>query len=105
MSIVYVIQESPGKNVLSALEYGEIKFLLPANRQLMLSPGQVVNELHYNLSNFTEEDYLLLIGDPAAMGVACAFASEWNRGRFKLLKWDKQTSKYYPIQIDLHSKQ
>jgi hypothetical protein len=103
MSIVYAVQESPGKNLLGATDYGEVKFLLPPDRQLTLSPGPVARELRQGLVDFTEADYLLLIGDPAAIGIACVYAAEQNRGRFKLLKWDKQQSRYYPIQVDVYS--
>jgi len=49
-------------------------------------------------------DYLLLIGDPAIIGVACSIVSDITNGKYKLLKWDKQERKYYPIEINLHEK-
>ncbi len=64
---VYVIQEMPYKDILSAEKYGE----------------------------------LLLTGDPAIIGVACAVASDINMGRFKVLKWDRRREKYLPLEIDI----
>jgi hypothetical protein len=101
---VFVIQDSPGKNLTSALDYGQIEVLLPESRQITFSPGPIINELRTKLASFTDEDYLLLIGDPAAIGIACAAAAEWNRGRFKILKWDRQSNKYFPIQVDFYIK-
>ena len=51
-----------------------------------------------------DNDYLLMMGDPAAMGISCCIASEMNRGRFKILKWDKIQKKYYSVSINIHEK-
>ena len=104
MATVYVIQESPGKNILSAEKYGELKVCLPENRQIVLSPGPTVFKLKKILKNYCDDDFLLMMGDPSIIGVACAIASNNNRGRFKLLKWDRQETKYYPIEINLFEK-
>ncbi len=53
------------------------------------------------LSTFCDDDYLLLIGDPAIIALAGAIASEMNRGKFKVLKWDRDEKKYYDLEIDL----
>jgi hypothetical protein len=45
-----------------------------------------------------------LIGDPAAMSIAAAIASQYNNGKFRFLKWDKREMKYYPIVVDLNQK-
>ena len=109
--IVYVLQEiagtrfnSPKINITGALEYGELKFLLPELSQLMWSPGPLIFELRKKLKNYTPEDYLLLVGDPAIIGVACSIVSDITNGKYNLLKWDKQERKYYPIEINLYEK-
>src|SRR5574343_1813958 len=102
MAKVYIVQESPGKNITMELDFGEIEVLLPPDKQLTFSPGPIIHILRTKLAHFTDEDYILLIGDPAAIGVVCACAAEWNQGRFKMLKWDRQTGKYFPIQITIH---
>ena len=109
--IVYVIQEIPGTkegnpriNIMGASKYGEFKFLLPELSQIIFSPGPLIYKLRSLLKNFREEDYLLLTGDPAIIGVACSIVSDITGGKFKLLKWDKQERKYYPIEINLYEK-
>ena len=109
--IVYVIQEIPGTkegrpkiNILGAAEYGTFKFLLPELSQIIFSPGPLIFKLRKSLKEFTTEDYLLLTGDPAIIGVACSIVSDMTNGKYKLLKWDKQERKYYPIEINLHEK-
>jgi len=101
---VFVVQEVVGKNILSAEKYGDLELLLPEGSQLVLSTAPTVRRLKSKLKDFSDEDYLLLMGDPSAIGIACAVASSNNRGRFKCLKWDKREYKYYPVEVDLYEK-
>jgi len=108
---VYVIQEIAGTregkpriNIMGASEYGSLKFLLPELSQIIFSPGPLIFKLRKVLRNFTSEDYLLLTGDPAIIGVACSIVSDITNGKYKLLKWDKQERRYYPININLYEK-
>ena len=109
--IVYVIQEIAGTkegrpkiNILGAAEYGTFKFLLPELSQMIFSPGPLIFKLRKGLKDYTNEDFLLLTGDPAIIGVACSIVSDITSGKFNLLKWDKQERKYYPIHINLFEK-
>ena len=109
--IVYVIQEIAGTkegrpkiNILGAAEYGDFKFLLPELSQMIFSPGPLIFKLRKSLKDYTTEDFLLLTGDPAIIGVACSIVSDITNGKFNLLKWDKQERKYYPIHINLFEK-
>ena len=109
--IVYVIQEIPGTktgnpkiNIIGASQYGKFKFLLPELSQIIFSPGPLIFKLRDLLKNYSTRDYLLLTGDPAIIGVACSIVSDITNGKYKLLKWDKQERKYYPIEINLHEK-
>jgi hypothetical protein len=108
---VYVIQEIAGTkegrpkiNILGAAEYGTFKFLLPELSQMIFSPGPLIFKLRKGLKDYTNEDFLLLTGDPAIIGVACSIVSDITSGKFNLLKWDKQERKYYPIHINLFEK-
>ena len=108
---VYVIQEvagtksgAPKINIMGAAKYGKFEFLLPEFSQIIFSPGPLIFKLRKALKNFTTEDYLLLTGDPAIIGVACSIVSDMTNGRYNLLKWDKQERQFYPIQINLYEK-
>ena len=109
--IVYVIQEiagtrsgNPKINIMGASKYGEFKFLLPEFSQMIFSPGPLIYKLRQGLKKFKEDDYLLLTGDPAIIGVACSIVSDITNGKYNLLKWDKQERKYYLISINLYEK-
>ena len=111
---VYVIQEisgsqagSPKINIIGAAAYstsGKFNFLLPEFSQMIFSPGPLIYKLRQGLKNFKVEDYLLLTGDPAIIGVACSIVSDITNGKYNVLKWDKQERKYYPIEINLYEK-
>ena len=97
---VYIVQEVPGRNLVPAAKYGELELLLPAKTNLMLSTGPEVARLKRQLLDFSDDDYLLLIGDPAAIGLCCAIAASIN-GRFSVLKWDRQEMTYYSVSFDI----
>jgi hypothetical protein len=111
---VYVIQEIPGSkagspkiNIMGAANYstsGKFNFLLPEFSQMIFSPGPLIFKLRKGLKDYTPEDYLLLTGDPAIIGVACSIVSDITNGKYNVLKWDKQERKYYPIEINLYEK-
>ena len=113
-SRVFVIQEiagtqagNPKINIMGASVYsssGKFHFLLPEFSQIIFSPGPLIYKLRQGLKNFKKKDYLLLTGDPAIIGVTCSIVSDITGGKFKLLKWDKQERKYYPIEINLYEK-
>ena len=111
---VYVVQEIPGSqagtpkiNIMGAAAYSttnDFNFLLPEFSQMIFSPGPLIFKLRKGLRNYTPEDYLLLTGDPAIIGVACSIVSDITNGKYTVLKWDKQERKYYPIEINLYEK-
>ena len=100
---VYVLQEM-GRNVRSAEKFGDLKVVLPDNKQIVLSSGPLTIKLNHTLKDFNDDDYLLLMGDPAIIALAGAVASDVNGGRFKILKWDRDEKKYYDIEIDLRGR-
>ncbi len=111
---VYVIQEIAGSadgrpkiNIMGASSYAtsnKFNFLLPELSQIIFSPGPLIFKLRKGLKDFTTDDYLLLTGDPAIIGVACSIVSDITNGKYNLLKWDKQERKYYPITINLYER-
>jgi len=110
-NLVYILQDVPGTrdgrpkiNIIGASEFGRLKVLLPETSQIILSPGPLVFKLRKLLKDYQPDDYLLLTGDPAIIGVACSVVSDITNGKYKLLKWDKQERRYYPIQINLYEK-
>lgn len=104
MPKVYAVSETNQHNISSALQYGDIETILPPNAQVAFSVAPTVRRIQRKLELFTDDDYLLFIGDPTAIGIVSAIAAAKNGGRYKCLKWDKFERKYIPIQVDLYPK-
>ena len=107
-SFVYVLQHPPANiNILSASDYGYLVICLPLygpESQVVFSSSPFVFKMRKNLRDFREQDYILLTGDPAIIGISTAIVSDKTNGIFKLLKWDRREAKYYPIAFDLNQK-
>ena len=111
MSKVYLTQEIPGTsigqpkyNILGAQKFGQIVTVFPERSQIIMSPGPLIQKLKTLLKDYTTDDYLLLSGDPAIIGVVCSVVSDITNGKFNLLKWDRQEKTYYPIEVDIFQK-
>ena len=55
---VFVVQEVPGRNILGARSYGDLRVLLPSNTNIVLSPGPTIRRLREGLKEFNNQDYL-----------------------------------------------
>lgn len=104
MSKVYVVQEMPSHDISGAMRFGEIDILLPSNTQIAFSTAPTIRRLRRKLIDYSDKDYLLLTGDPVAIGLVCSIASFNNGGRFVVLKWDRRERLYIPIRLDATQK-
>ena len=104
MPIVYVVSETGQHNITSAMDFGQIETILPPNAQIAFSVAPTVMRIKRKLESFTDDDFLLFIGDPTAIGIVSCIAAQKNNGRYKCLKWDRHEKRYIPIQVDLNPK-
>lgn len=111
MPKVYIVQEVsrwdaatktmvPIMDFRNVLPYGEPVICLPGGN-LALAPGPTIDSLRDKLRNFTDDDYIVSVGDPSAIFMAAMIVGERNNGRVKLLKWDKRSSCYIKVEIDV----
>ena len=75
MAKVYIPQVMD-YNVRSAEKFGDLKVMLPDNKQIILSSGPITFKLKQEMKDFCDDDYLLLIGDPAIIAVCGAIAAQ-----------------------------
>lgn len=95
---VYVTQET--RCDLSAAEpYGELVTLQPKSASGIRDPDILKRRLFDNMPRYTDEDYILCVGNPSLIGLACMRAAELNEGRFNLLQWDRVERDYYVMRI------
>ncbi len=104
MSTVYIVQEMPNHDIAPAMKFGDMKVLLPSYTQIAFSTAPTIRNLRIKLRHFSDEDYLLLTGDPVAIGLACSIAAHFNSGRYTALKWDRRERLYIPVKIDTTQK-
>lgn len=79
-----------------AAKYGAIEYLLSPGAH-PFNPPLVLGSLHDRLRAFSDDDYLLLIGNPALIGMATAIAAHYNEGRVRFLQWSGRHSEYTEI--------
>ena len=91
----------PKFNIYAAEEFGKIEVLLPYGN-VSMAPQPMVVKLRHQLKDFNDDDFILPMGDPAAIGAAIAIASDFNNGRVRLLKWrGKNGHKYIELKMNL----
>lgn len=101
---VYITHEMRGRDISNALEYGALKVILPAEIQVIDNPIQkkiIVDMIEESLKTFNDDDYLLLSGDPACIGICFGVAALNNDGKVKMLKWDRHEEAYFPLDLKL----
>lgn len=103
---VFVTQELKGRDLSSALEFGELQVVVPADIEITPDTIEKVYDLITRaLCNFDpQKDYLLLSGDPVVMCLAYQAADEearlpHNIARVSVLRWDRIDSRYIVFDI------
>lgn len=78
-----------------AEEFGSIEFLLSPTAAPW-SPAPIIAELREKLSGFSQNDYLLLSGNPVLMGIAACIAAD-EAGTVNFLQWHGHDQRYIPV--------
>lgn len=79
-----------------AERWGNLVYLLSPSAH-PFNPELVLGDMHEKLSGFSDEDHLLLIGNPGLIGMATAIAAHYNDGSVKLLQWSGRHNEYTEI--------
>lgn len=96
----------PRYDLTGALAHGElIEVLPPDNLSLLLDYAPLISEARRKMRDFNpESDYILAMGDPAAIAVVAVVANELAAGAgFKMLKWDKRAHVYAPATLNFNA--
>ena len=92
-----------GLDYSQAERFGEVVFLFDGNKQVVMSPQPTIRKLKTVLKDFSDNDYLLLVGDPALIGLTCSVVSSITSGRYNMLKYDRLEKDYFPIRVDIYN--
>lgn len=90
----------PKHDLTPAAAYGELEVLIQRNN-IGIAAQPIVAQLRHDLRNYCDEDYILAVGDPVAIGLAISVAADCNRGKVSILKWDRQTRQYISLNANI----
>jgi hypothetical protein len=86
--------------------YGELRFIF-AWRELkdddLSNTAPLVAKLRDALDDFTDDDALVCLGNPALCAMAIAVALELNDGYARVLDWVRNDGCYREVKIDLNT--
>lgn len=111
MPKVYVVQEplkrnqatgrmEPFMNIAKAAVYGDLEVVLGPHLSV-LSTAPTIHELRLKLESITRDDYLVLIGDTVAIGLATAIALDNTGGVLNILKWNRDSKSYIKLKVEV----
>ncbi len=117
MPRVYVVQEPlkrdergevvPRINYANFRPYGQHEFLFEWGELKDSDPlddtSPYLDKLRDRLADFQDEDFLVLMGNPALCAMAVAIAAEMNDGIVNLLDWIRNERRYRIVHMDLQS--
>ena len=110
-SKVYIIQKVLRKHTDGTLRgldfsqaerFGQIIYLFDSQKQVVMSPQPTIRKIKQILKDFKDTDYLVLVGDPALIGLTCSVVSTISNGRYNMLKYDRLERDYFPIRVDIN---
>ena len=90
----------PSINLDPANTYGEVVVMLPPNaNRLHINP--LIVALREQMKDFNSDDYIVAVGDPSLIAAASCIAVRKTNGLLKILKWDRQTGSYIPVEVQI----
>jgi len=90
----------PTVNLDPAKEYGDVEVMLPPNAN-RLHTAPLIAALKDKMAGFTDDDYIVAVGDPSLIAAAACIAARKTGGSLKMLKWDRMSRNYISVEIQL----
>lgn len=90
----------PTINLDSAKAFGEVLVMLPPNAN-RLHTAPLIAALKDQMAECSAEDYIVAVGDPSLIAAAACIATRKTGGLLRMLKWDRMSSTYIPVEIQL----
>lgn len=107
---VYVVQQPafydrnerkfvPKYDLTPAAKFGQLVFVLGPGNIFRDKMAQATTQMADSLAGFTENDFILAVGDPVAIAAAVLIAGKRTGGKLRILKWDRLSSAYESFSI------
>jgi len=95
---VFIPQERSEFDLTPAMEFGEL-VVLNHGGDVYHDASGMIREMRQKLGSITRDDYVMMIGDPIAIGAAVAAAAYALGGTVKCLKWSRRNKRYLVIEM------
>ena len=92
-----------GLDYSQAERFGEVVFLFDGNKTSSNVSTTYHKKIKTVLKDFSDNDYLLLVGDPALIGLTTSVLVTISNGRYNMLKYDRIEKDYFPIRVDIYN--
>lgn len=87
----------PRFDLTPAEAFGDLEFLVSPTCSPFRAEGPI-SEMRQSLSQFTDEDFLLPVGNACLSGMAVAIAAGANGGRVNMLQWSNKRQAYSVVE-------
>lgn len=113
MSRVFIVQQPTGRDprtgaiqntmdLSPANKWGEPIHILRDWENPFKNPDATAEEVEriFEVNDFCEDDWLLLVGNPILIGIVASVATGWV-DRLKMLQWSRADREYIPVEVQL----
>lgn len=88
----------PSVEIRPAEKFGDLVVMLqPNSARAGLAP--CVAAMKEMMANFSDQDYLIGLGDPSLIGAAACIAVRKTGGLLRMLKWDRMAKDYFVAEV------
>jgi len=92
----------PRVNIYTAEPFGEVQTLIPHDHvHAALVTQPTLHKMRRLLRDFSDEDYLLPVGDPVLIALAAMTAARENRGKVRFLRWSRERKEYDVVEASV----
>ena len=103
-TVTFVVQAGayiPSGTALQALDGVQYQTTADAVVVGTSATAPLIAALKEQMAELTEHDYIVAVGDPSLIAAAACIASRKTGGLLRMLKWDRMSSTYIPVEIQL----
>jgi hypothetical protein len=91
----------PSFDMRSAEQFGELVACVPTDADFRVPLDELIAHLEKSLFKFSEDDYLIAIGDPLLIAAAAVICSMHTDGRMRMLRWHRVEQRYIQVEFTI----
>jgi len=88
----------PSMNLKPAEKWGDLVVLFPQSVS-RAHTAPLIEAMKDRMSDFTPQDCIIAVGDPALIAAAACIGSRLSGGILRLLKWDRMSRDYILVEV------